>query len=96
MRQQIAKSGEEGVFSPGEIRTLVAAFEAAWASVKSSGAPFSEDRYQAAAREILAEILAKTIIEAAKHGERNEHRLREAALLELSKANLKRPRPGPR
>ena len=89
MRQLIAKSGEEGVFSPEEIRTLVAAFDAAWASVKSSGAPFSEDRYQAAGREILA----KAIIQAAKEGERNEHRLREAALLELSKANPKKAAP---
>jgi hypothetical protein len=88
MLQQIAKFGEEGVFSPEEVRALVAAFDAAWASVKSSGAPFSEDRYQTAARDILA----KAIIQAAKGGERDERRLGEAALLELSKSNLRKPR----
>ena len=86
MLKQIAKSGED--FSPEEIRTLVAAYDAAWASVKSSGAPYSEDHYQAAAREILA----KTIIQAAKGGERDKRCLRDVALLELSTATLRKPR----
>jgi hypothetical protein len=92
MLQQIAKLGYEGVFTPEDIRILVAAFDAAWMSLISSGAPFSEEHHQAAAREILA----KAIIRAAQNGESDERSLREVALLELSKANLRRPRPAPK
>jgi hypothetical protein len=85
MLQQIFKLGEDGTFGPDEVRVLVAAFDAAWTSVKTSGAPFAEPRYQDTAREILA----RAIIQAAKAGERNERALTEAALLQLSKANLR-------
>jgi hypothetical protein len=84
--QLIAKLGEDGVFDPQAVTVLVAAFDAAWASVRSSGAPFSEERYREAAREILA----KAIIRAAKAGERDVRRLTDGALLELSKTNLTR------
>jgi hypothetical protein len=87
--QLIAKLGEDGVFDPQAVSVLVAAFDSAWASVQSSGAPFAEERYQEAAREILA----KAIIRAAKAGERNEGRLVDVALLELSKATLRRRPP---
>jgi hypothetical protein len=89
MLQQIAKFGEEGTFAPEDVRILVAAFEAAWSRVQASGAPFSEPNYRDRAREILA----KSIIQAAKHGERDERALSEGALLQLSKTNLRRPRP---
>jgi hypothetical protein len=79
MLQQLAKLGEHGTFG------LVAAFDAAWAAVKSSGSPFSDERYSEFAREILAEA----IILAAKLGERNERNLTDAALLALSKENLR-------
>jgi hypothetical protein len=85
MLRLIAKLGEQGTFGPEEVRILVAAFDAAWTSVKSSGAPFSEERYT----EIGREILAKAIIQAAKLGERNEHNLTDGALLALSKVNLR-------
>jgi hypothetical protein len=92
MLQQIAKLGYEGVFTPEDVRILVAAFDAAWTSVMSSGAPFSEELHQAAAREILA----KALIRGAQGGESDERCFKEVALLELSKANLRRPRPGPK
>jgi hypothetical protein len=90
MRQQIAKLGYDGVFTPEDVRILVAAFDAAWTSLMSSGAPFSEEHHQ----EVAREVLAKAVIRAAQGGESDERRLKEAALLELSKANLGRPRPG--
>jgi len=86
MLQQIAKLGEDGTFGPEEVRVLVGAFDAAWGSVMSSGAPFSQPPY----RELAREILAKAIIQAAKGGERDERKLCDAALLTLSRANLRR------
>jgi len=85
MLTQIDRLGERGTFDPDEVRILVAAFDAAWASVQASGAPFAEPKYQDTAREILA----KAILQAAKGGERNARALTEAALLQLSKANLR-------
>lgn len=85
MLQQIAKLGEEGAFGPEEVRILIAAFDAAWASVVASGAPFAEPAYHDAARTILA----KCIIQSAKSGERDQRRLSDAALLQLSKTNLR-------
>jgi hypothetical protein len=85
MLQQIAKLGEQGAFDPEEVRVLVAAFDAAWASVLASGAPFAEPGYHEAARGILA----KCIIQAAKNGERDRRKLSDAALLQLSKTNLR-------
>jgi hypothetical protein len=92
MLRKLSELGEEGVFGPDEVRILVAAFDAAWEAVKTSGAPFSEPDYQDTARDILA----KSIIYAAKIGERDERTLTESALLQLSKANLRRQRPKPR
>ena len=51
-------------------------------------APFSEPAYRDTAREILA----KAIIQAAKKGEYNQRKLSDGALLQLSKANLRRSR----
>jgi hypothetical protein len=86
MLRKLSELGEEGVFGPEEIRILVAAFDAAWEAVKSSGAPFSLPDYEETARDILA----KYIIYAAKNGERDERTLTEGALLQLSRANLRR------
>ena len=44
-----------GVFEPETISILVGAFDDAWKSVLSSGAPFAEERYQQIAREISEE-----------------------------------------
>jgi hypothetical protein len=73
MLQLITKLGEQGTFGPEDIRILVTAFDAAWTSVKSRSAPFSEERYSERAREVLAEAISLT----------------EAALLALSKSNLR-------
>jgi hypothetical protein len=89
MLEQLAKFGQDGVFSPDEIRILVAAFDAAWASAKASGAPIMEERYRDTARNTLA----KAIIQVAIDGERDERRLKDAALLALSKTSLRSPRP---
>jgi hypothetical protein len=76
-----------GAFGPDEIRILVAAFDKAWESVQASGAIFDTGVESARA------ILAKHIIEAAKHGERDQGRLRDGAIVALTRSNL---RSGPR
>jgi hypothetical protein len=86
MLRKLSELGEAGAFGPDEVRILVAAFDAAWETVKASGAPFSEPDYEETARDILA----KWIIYAAKIGERDERMLTEGALLQLSRANLRR------
>jgi hypothetical protein len=86
MLRKLYELGEVGVFGPEEVRILIAAFDAAWEAVKAGGAQFSELDYQETARDILA----KSIIYAAKTGERDERMLTECAPLQLSKANLRR------
>jgi hypothetical protein len=80
MLHLINKHVEGGVFQPEEVRILVAAFDAAWESVQSSGAQLSDDQIEEARN-----LIAKIIIEAASQGERDEHRLTECALLEYAK-----------
>jgi hypothetical protein len=69
-------------FDPHEVRTLVAAFDKAWESVQASGAIFDTDTKVESARAILA----KHIIEAAKHGERDRGRLRDGAVAALAQS----------
>jgi hypothetical protein len=66
-----------GVFYPEEVDILTSAFDDAWAKLQASRAPFAEEVYASAAREILA----KQIIMAAKRGERNIRYLSQDALL---------------
>ena len=73
-----------GVFFPEEVQLLVAAFDDAWAKLQSSHAPFTEEAYARAAREILA----KHIIRAAQRGERNPRQLTDDALFHLSRQRL--------
>jgi len=73
-----------GAFHPAEVQILLSAFDDAWAKLQSSGAPFAEKAYAAAAREILA----KHIIMAAQRGERNPRRLTEDALFHLARQPL--------
>jgi hypothetical protein len=80
-----------GAFNPDEIRTLVAAFDKAWESVQASGAIFDTD----AATEIARAVLAKHIIEAAKQGERDQRRLRDGALVALTRSSNLRSVPPP-
>jgi hypothetical protein len=86
MLRKLAALGEEGVFSPEDVRVLVAAFDAVWASLKASGGPAADPIYQETAREVIA----KFIIQALKNGEREKRVLIEGTLLQL--ANLRRQR----
>ena len=78
-----------GIFYPEEVQILVVAFDDAWAKLQSSHAPFAEEAYAPAAREILA----KHIIMAAKRGERNPRQLTDGALLHLSQQRLSKKPP---
>ena len=77
---------ERGVFDPHAVQTLVAAFDGAWQSIKASGAKLSDEQ-----TELVRENLAKYIIEQARHGELDQCRLRDGALLHLAQSNLRRP-----
>jgi hypothetical protein len=76
---------DPGVFAPDAVRTLIAAFDGAWQSILASGA-----RLSAQQSELTRELLAKYIIEQARHGELDERRLRDGTLLHLSQSNLRR------
>jgi hypothetical protein len=82
MLQLIKRHLEGGAFRPEEVRILVAAFDAAWESIQSGGAHLLD--YQI---EDARNLVAKTIIEAAAQGERDEHRLTERALLAYAEFN---------
>jgi hypothetical protein len=55
---------QAGVFDPDAVRTLIAAFDSAWQSIKASGANLSDKQI-----ELVRATLAKYIIEQARHGE---------------------------
>ena len=76
---------EAGVFEPYAVRILVAAFDAAWQSVQSSGAHLTDKEI-----ELTRATLAKYIIAQARQGERDEARLRDSALLHLAQPNLRK------
>ncbi len=85
MREFIKESGAERIFDPVTLKVLVGAFDDAWKSLQTSGAPFAAENYTATARNVLA----RHIIEAAKSGERDRHRLSEGALLQLARTKLR-------
>jgi hypothetical protein len=76
---------ENGTFNPEVIRVLESAFETTWAALLASGAPFAQE-YRDAARDILIQ----SVIQAAESGERDERKLSDGALLQLSKAPLRK------
>jgi len=76
----------DDVFDPGTVSILMAAFDGAWQSIKTSGAQLSEKQ-----SELVRAILAKYIIEQARQGELDQCRLRDGALLYLAQSNLRRP-----
>jgi hypothetical protein len=82
---------DPGVFDPYAVRILLAAFDGAWQSIKASGAKLSNEQ-----TELVRENLAKYIIEQARHGELDECRLRDGALLHLAQSNLRHPRRDPK
>jgi len=74
-----------GVFSPDDVRILLAAFDGAWRSLLASGITFESDRESEAVRSTLA----RYIIEQARFGERDQGRLRNGALLRYAQSKLK-------
>src|SRR5712672_1882731 len=87
MREFIKAFGGGAAFDPDTVQILIGAFDDAWASFLNSDAPFAAENHSETARDILA----KHIIEAAKNGERDRHKLSEGALLQLAGPNLKKP-----
>jgi hypothetical protein len=87
MLRLIRELGIEGAFEPETVCIMTAAFDRAWVSVQASGAPFSASDYAEGAREILG----KSIIQAAKDGERDPQKLSDDALLELARTDLRIP-----
>ena len=75
-------------FEPDEVQVLVAAFDKAWETVQASGVVYAEAKAEA-----VRAILAKHIIEAALHGERDQRRLRDGALVALAKFQLQATKP---
>jgi hypothetical protein len=75
----------ELVLEEETVNILVGAFDDAWARLLASGVPIGDEANATVARERLA----KSIIEAAKAGERDQRRLREDALLHFSRASLR-------
>jgi hypothetical protein len=81
----LAKHASEAAFDADEVQILVSAFDQAWKAVEESGAPFASEGNKAATRELLA----LRIIDIAQLGERDPNRLRDDALLYLTRTNLK-------
>jgi hypothetical protein len=71
---------DASAFDPDNIRILSNAFEDAWQSLQPPGTTFHLDGQADQAREILA----RCIIEMAKLGERDQRKLRDAALAHLA------------
>jgi hypothetical protein len=63
-----------GVFDDATVRTIGSAFDAACKELKDAGQP-----------DVVHEVMIKRIIAAARKGERNVTRLRDAALTALRK-----------
>jgi hypothetical protein len=70
-------------FDADEVQILTLAFDKAWEAIQVSGARYESDAHAETARHIIA----KHIIAAARQGERDQRRLRDGALLALSRAN---------
>jgi hypothetical protein len=79
---------DPGVFDPDAVRILIAAFDSAWQSIKTSEAKLSNEQI-----ELMRATLAKYIIEQARHGELDQGRLRDGALVHLAQSNLRYPPP---
>jgi hypothetical protein len=79
---------DASAFDPEAISILSDAFEDAWQSLHISGTTL----HLGGQEEQTSEMLARCIIEVAKLGERDRHRLRDAALTHLAEANVRRGR----
>ena len=76
---------DDVIFDPDAVGILLAAFDAAWQSIKNSRARLSDKQ-----TELVRATLAKYIIEQARHGERDQRRLCDGALLHLAQSNLRK------
>ena len=85
MLQLLAKHALAGAFDDNEVRILVDAFDQAWKAVQDSGSSVAPGAHWEATRELLA----LRIIEIAQLGERDPNRLRDDALLYLTRTNLR-------
>jgi hypothetical protein len=85
MLQRLEKYTGHAAFDPETVRILTAAFDEAWQSVQNSGMRVPSQAYGNAIREILA----LRIIDMARLGERDRHRLRDDALLHLARTDAK-------
>jgi hypothetical protein len=79
----------EATFDPETVLVLSGALDEAWRSLQNRGAYFKSRHHVEKTREKLAGY----ILEAAALGERDPIRLREDALLKLSRSNLPQLRP---
>jgi hypothetical protein len=87
------RSGEQAMATLGLLKStafddettslLCAAFDSAWQTVTSSGSALAHDTLAEASREQIAHY----ILESARQGERDTHRLVEYALARLAKMN---------
>jgi hypothetical protein len=77
---------EPGVFDPEAVSILLAAFDAAWQSIKASAPRLSDKQI-----DLVRTTLATYIIEQARRGELDQRRLRDGALLHLAQSNLRHP-----
>jgi hypothetical protein len=73
------------VFDPDAVRILTAAFDDAWRRLQNSGIRFESAHQSERARTTLA----KFIIEQGRQGERDNRRLRDGALLQYARSNLR-------
>jgi hypothetical protein len=79
---------DASAFNPDSIRILSDAFEDAWQSLQTTGTTFHLDGQADQTREILA----RCIIEMAKLGERDQRKLRDAALAHLAEVIVRKGR----
>jgi len=70
----------DAVFGPDVLDILGAALDEAWKSVEASGATYESEIERSAARDVLA----RRIIDLAKLGERDQHRLSRDAVTHLA------------
>jgi hypothetical protein len=77
---------DASIFDPDSVRILSGALDDAWQSLHDAGTTL----YRDSEVERTRRILARCIIEVAKLGERDRHRLRDAALAHLAEANVRK------
>lgn len=71
----------DGLLEPEAVRTVEAAFDDAWHHLQAAGIKFARHADIVETRELLA----KRIVKSARAGERSSDKLREAALLNLTR-----------